>query len=97
MDNSIKKILKKYLEEKNFSKYNEVLEIEITSYFVDKIREKKPSYLYSTLVELLEIVEKYLDERDIIICTHFYDLCERDYTPEVLANYLTDVYEKIAL
>ena len=97
MTNSIKKILKEYLNEKNFLKYNEVLRMEIISFYVKKIQEKNSFFLYSNLIELLENVEIYLENKDIFVFNHFYDLCNKNYEPELLSRYLTDVYEKIIL
>lgn len=95
MKDSIKKILKEYLNEKNFSQYNEVLRQEIIRIFVKKIQEKNSFFLYSNLVELLESVENYLDSKDIMIFTRFYDLCKSEYESDELSRYLTDVYEKM--
>ena len=95
MNNSLKKILKQKLNEKDFEQYNEILKKEIIIIFVKKVQEKDSFFLYSNLVELLEYVEIYLEDNDIIIFTHFYDLCKRDYKSEDLSIYLTELYEKI--
>ena len=97
MSEALKKVLLNCINEKNFLKYNELLKKQIIFYFVKKIQEKNKYFLYSNIVELLDCVEMYLSDNDIFIFNHFYDLCKKDYEPEVLSGYLTDVYEKIVV
>ena len=77
MEDSVKKILLKYIEEKDFSKYNDILVKEIISFFVKKIQGIDNSFVYSNLIELLENVEIYLDSSDTYIFNYFY--CQSYY------------------
>ncbi len=97
MNDSTKKILKSCLNKNKFVEYNEILRLEIICIFVTKIQEKNSFFLYSTIIELLENVEIYLAEKDIINCRYFYDILKKDYEPEVLAEYLTDLYQRMAI
>lgn len=95
MNNSLILILKNYIENKEYSKYNELLRQEIISIFVSKIKVYDSTYMYSSMVELLETAEEYLGEKDILNIKHVYDLLKKDYKPEVLSGYLTETYKVI--
>ncbi len=95
MSDSIKKRLVEYIKEKNFFQYNDILRNEIIKFYVNKMQEKRQSFMYSTLPELLENVEQNLETDDINNFRYFYDLFKKDYEPIVLAKHLTEVYGKI--
>ena len=95
MNNSLILILKNCIENKEYSKYNEILRQELISIFVKKIQEIDSTYMYSSMVELLETSEEYLEEKDILNIKHVYDLFKRDYRPEVLSGHLTETYKII--
>lgn len=95
MNNSLKIMLKNYMENKEYLKYNELLRQEIISIFVKKIQEIDSSFLYSSMVELLEVIEEKLTEEDSENFKYFYNLFKKDYEPKDLTEYLTKVYKKI--
>lgn len=95
MNSSLILILKNYIENKEYSKYNELLRQEIISIFVNKIKKYDSTYMYSSMVELLETAEEYLEEKDILNIKHVYNLLKKDYRQEVLSGYLTETYKVI--
>lgn len=95
MNSSIKDILKKYLTNKEYDDYNEILIKEITYIFVKKIQKIDENFLYSSLVELLESAKIYLSNYDIEILNGFYMLTKSNYSPEILAEELMKVYNKL--
>lgn len=85
----ILKLIDYYIERREFSKCNSYLRKIIISIYTNKIRKYKEEYYYSTPVELLEEVEKYLPNEDIINFNRFYytlneDLMEHEETNELL-------------
>lgn len=95
MNSSIKDLLKKYLTNKEYDDYNEILIKEITYIFVKKIQKIDENFLYSSLVELLESAKIYLSNYDIEILNRFYMLTKSNYSPEMLAEELMKVYNKL--
>ena len=95
MNSSIKDLLKKYLTNKEYDDYNEILIKEITHIFVKKIQKIDENFLYSSLVELLESAKIYLSNYDIEILNGFYMLTKSNYSPEMLAEELMKVYNKL--
>ena len=95
MNSSIKDLLKKYLTNKEYDDYNEILIKEITYIFVKKIQKIDENFLYSSLVELLESAKIYLPNYDIEILNGFYMLTKSNYSPEMLAEELMKVYNKL--
>ncbi len=95
MNSSIKDLLKKYLTNKEYDDYNEILIKEITYIFVKKIQKIDENFLYSSLVELLESAKIYLSNYDIEILNRFYMLTKSNYSPEILAEELMKVYNKL--
>ena len=95
MNSSIKDLLKKYLTNKEYDDYNEILINEITYIFVKKIQKIDENFLYSSLVELLESAKIYLSNYDIEILNRFYMLTKSNYSPEILAEELMKVYNKL--
>lgn len=95
MSNSIKKVLKKYFTNKEYDKYNELLIKEITYIFVKKVQKINSDFLYSSLVELLETVEVYLNRYEYEIFKKFYTLVKADYQSSLLANELMQIYIKV--
>lgn len=94
MNSSIKNLLKQYLTNKEYDTYNDILIKEIIYSFVRKIKKREPQFLYSSLVELLEISDKYLEKKDIEILKSFYDLVKTNYQPEFLSEELMEIYIK---
>lgn len=97
MDDSLKKILKNALENKNYEKYNDILIKEITAIFVKKIKKYNEIFLYSNQLELLENSEIYLDIFEANICKEFYNIQKKDFEPNVLSELLMEIYEKICI
>lgn len=97
MDENIIKLLKNYLEKREYEKYNDILEKEIISIFVKKIQMHNDNFLYSNKVELLEFAEIYLDEYESEICRKFYNISKSGYESEILSEILMNIYEKIKL
>lgn len=95
MNNSIKNLLKEYLNNKEYDTYNNVLIKEITYVFVKKIQKIDNTFLYSSLVELLESAETYLSDYEVEILNKFYDLVKSNYPADVLAEELMEIYKKI--
>ena len=95
MNSSIKDLLKKYLTNKEYDDYNEILIKEITYIFVKKIQKIDENFLYSSLVELLESAKIYLSNYDIEILNRFYMLTKSNYSPEILVEELMKVYNKL--
>ncbi len=95
MNSSIKDLLKKYLTNKEYDDYNEILIKEITYIFVKKIQKIDENFLYSSLVELLESAKIYLSNYDIEILNGFYMLTKSNYSPEILVEELMKVYNKL--
>lgn len=95
MNNSIKTLLKEYLDKKEYDSYNEILKKEIIYFYVKKIQRKDENYLYSSLVELIDDAENYLSLKDIEILNKFYNLTKTNYDPEILSEKLIDIYVKM--
>lgn len=93
MSNPLKILLENYLEMEEYSKYNELLRQEIISKFVKKVQSKEPYFLYSSMVELLESIEKNLSEKEISDFRYFYDLLKKDYSEKELSVILTEFYK----
>ncbi len=95
MNSSIKNLLKKYLTNKEYDDYNEILIKEITYIFVKKIQNIDETFLYSSLVELLESAKTYLSNYEVEILNRFYLLTKSDYSPEILSEELMEIYNKV--
>lgn len=95
MNSSIKNLLKQYLTSKEYDEYNNILIKEITYIFVKRIQKVEESFLYSSLVELLESAKIYLSNYEVEILNRFYYLTKSDYSPEILAEELMKIYNKI--
>ena len=93
MSNPLKILLENYLEMEEYSKYNELLRQEIISKFVKKVQAKDSYFLYSSMVELLESIEKILSEKEISDFRYFYDLLKKDYSEKELSEILTEFYK----
>ena len=92
MNNDLKLKLKVCLKSKNYNEYNKILRNEIINSFVSKIQKNKPEYLYSTLPELVEDVQKNLGEYEKEIILRFYEISSREIEEVSLADKLMDLY-----
>lgn len=97
MNNEEILLLKKYIENKEFDKYNSVIKKEIIKYFVEEIKKVDSNYLYSSMVELLEDIESYLEIDKVELFKYFYKINKEQYKDEILSNMLTDICQKIFL
>ena len=95
MNNPLQILLKNYLEMEEYTKYNELLRQEIISKYVKKVQEKDTFFLYSSMIELLESIEKNLSEKEISEFRYFYDLFKKDYSEKELSEILTEFYKNI--
>ena len=95
MSNPLQILLKNYLEMEEYAKYNELLRQEIISKYVKKVQTKDAFFLYSSMVELLESIEKNLSEKEISEFRYFYDLLKKDYSEKELSEVLTEFYKNI--
>lgn len=95
MNNPLQILLKNYIEMEEYTKYNELLRQEIISKYVKKVQEKDAFFLYSSMIELLESIEKNLSEKEISEFRCFYDLLKKDYSEKELSEILTEFYKNI--
>ena len=95
MNNPLQILLKNYIEMEEYTKYNELLRQEIISKYVKKVQEKDTFFLYSSMIELLESIEKNLSEKEISEFRYFYDLFKKDYSEKELSEILTEFYKNI--
>lgn len=95
MNNPLQILLKNYLEMEEYTKYNELLRQEIISKYVKKVQEKDTFFLYSSMIELLEGIEKNLSEKEISEFRYFYNLLKKDYSEKELSEILTEFYKNI--
>lgn len=95
MNQELKKLLENYLQKRNYKAYNTVISKEIIRYYVSRIREYDKDYLYSNVIELLDIVEAKLSMKEIIIFRNFYLVQKEDETAEITAMKLTQSFKKI--
>ena len=95
MNNPLQILLKNYIEMEEYTKYNELLRQEIISKYVKKVQEKDAFFLYSSMIELLESIEKNLSEKEISEFRYFYDLFKKDYSEKELSDILTEFYKNI--
>lgn len=93
MSNPLEILLENYLEMEEYSKYNELLRQEIISKFVKMVQAKDSYFLYSSMIELLESIEKNLSEKEISEFRNFYDLLKKDYSEKELSEILTEFYK----
>ena len=95
MNNPLQILLKNYIEMEEYTKYNELLRQEIISKYVKKVQEKDAFFLYSSMIELLESIEKNLSGKEISEFRCFYDLLKKDYSEKELSEILTEFYKNI--
>lgn len=95
MNERIKLLLDEYLKDNQYKEYNNVLKKEITYFFVKRIQKTNKHYLYSTLVELFEDVERILDDRENVIFKKFYKIIKQDYDDKELSKRLMEIYERL--
>lgn len=95
MNERIKLLLDEYLKDNQYKEYNNVLKKEITYFFVKRIQKTNKHYLYSTLVELSEDVERILDDRENVIFKKFYKIIKQHYDDKELSKRLMEIYERL--
>lgn len=84
------------LQKKNYNDFFKLIEKEIITEFVYKVRVINENYKYSTLPELVEEVEKTLPEKYGHLIDRYYLLTkEEDSDPEETAKRYLEIYEKI--
>lgn len=91
----ILKLIDYYIERREFSKSNSYLRKIIISIYTNKIRKYKEDYYYSTPVELLEEVEKYLPYEDIINFNKFYYALNENLMEHEETNALLKIFKSI--
>lgn len=91
----ILKLIDYYIERREFSKSNSYLRKIIISIYTNKIRKYKEDYYYSTPVELLEEVEKYLPNEDIIKFNRFYYILNEDLMEHEETNALLKIFKSM--
>lgn len=91
-DDKLKDLLKKYLTNKEFDTYNEILIKQIIDLLVKKVQLKNPRFIYSTLIELVDEGQKALNPSDLLILKRVYTLEKQESQAEYIANELMEIY-----
>lgn len=96
MNNSIRVLIEKYISEQKYKECNEILIKEIIYIFVKKIQELDNTFLYSTLLELVESAKEYLTADEAFILKSFYRTLNLNYSDELLLKELIEIYDLIS-
>lgn len=96
MNNSIRVLIEKYISEQKYKECNEILIKEIIYIFVKKIQELDNTFLYSTLLELVESAKEYLTADETFILKSFYRILNLNYPDELLLKELIEIYDLIS-
>lgn len=96
MNNSIRVLIEKYISEQKYKECNEILIKEIIYIFVKKIQELDNTFLYSTLLELVESAKEYLTADETFILKSFYRTLNLNYPDELLLKELIEIYDLIS-
>ncbi len=94
MDERLKENLKKFLNRKEYVKYNEIMQDEIIKEIVKKVREVDSNYMYDTLPELVTKSE-ILENKYTIIAEMLYNLSNEETNEINTAERMTDLYDCI--
>ena len=88
-------LINDYMKKNEFIKCNSLLKKVIVYIYTNKVRKFNNDYYYSTPVELLEQVEKYLSYDECIVYNRFYYTLNEDLMDHERANKLIELYKKI--
>ena len=96
MEITQKALLRLYINNKKYEKYNEIMINEIKQIFSKKVQNVEKSFSYSSMVNLLEETRKNLTYYEAMIFQKFYNvLHEEDIEEDIKSITLTEIYEKI--
>ncbi len=88
--------LKKLFHEKKYSKCISILEDLIIKEFVLKIKVQCSNYKYTTILDMLDVSDKFFDKQTKWLFIQYFNLLHEDIDDEYIhLDYLLEIYKQV--
>lgn len=88
--------LKELFNKKKYNRCISTLEDLITREFVLKIQEKCTNYEYTTILDMLDVSDKFFDKQTKWLFIQYFNLLHEDIDDEYMyIDYLLEIYKQV--
>lgn len=87
--------LNKKIKEKDYFSSIQMLKKEIIKIYVEKVKQINPNYNYTTLLSLLDNIEKHLNEEEFFLFKEYYILTNEENNQIYELDSLLTIYNNL--